>query len=786
MSENPDFINSFVDSIRKNGELEEYLKYAVKEEYVEFEMIFGSLKDKSKMLNKDQFIRLRDTLSSSTNYISLGNKESLDIRTEVKRQSNSFPSSHRLTIEGLDDIKNYCRNDMLEPLRFPIINKRKYKDPKNPSKKFESIHSSDYPIRVNLKEELPANNTKDGNMFTGDWQKKNKSFRFKKRYSYLTLNKVWRIDLTAIKQTKQKEYFKTFKESGLLREKEIYELEIEYVGNEDNINPFLVAPIIEFAKYANENAFGNPFARTPFSPGIQDMGNFEGVDVDLDTTELYLSDPSPRYGYEFDEEILPFDSPELLPDFITLKEEYWQETKQAEIWQHIKDGFETDGWNDEKYKLIPRRREYDDGGEVIIAEISPNINFTDKDGSDIDVKEITIPIQYIIEDLYAPKVSQDDIWGSGDDMPDPGSWASDGKSGGAKGPTKKGKPKGKYKGKPKAKPFQRQINYKPGKKPQVMIDSSVYNKAVIDDLIINLGTVMVECFKIIYECSYFIPKNVENDIIKAYCKITGQVYKDYWNFIGPQPVSMGIEHLNPYNPHSIVSGYAVTEKADGIRAELFIKDGSGYLLTPKKQLIDTGVKFDTTDNWVFDGEYITKNKKDENISLFMIFDIYYCGTGKQPYELPWYSKKGESRSDIIREFRDTVHFTEWEDTMRIGFKQYFEGPDKLIEKNGSFKNLSSIFKLAKKIVDKEELEGGYEYYTDGLIFLPMFLPVKGTTVDDKVKSIKGTWYQNYKWKPPEENTIDFKVIFYKGNETHSYNYETEDGRKELRKYQRCN
>ena len=24
----------------------------------------------------------------------------------------------------------------------------------------------------------------------------------------------------------------------------------------------------------------------------------------------------------------------------------------------------------------------------------------------------------------------------------------------------------------------------------------------------------------------------------------------------------------------------------------------------QKQVIDTGVKFDTTDNWVFDGEYI--------------------------------------------------------------------------------------------------------------------------------------------------------------------------------------
>ena len=28
--------------------------------------------------------------------------------------------------------------------------------------------------------------------------------------------------------------------------------------------------------------------------------------------------------------------------------------------------------------------------------------------------------------------------------------------------------------------------------------------------------------------------------------------------------------LNPDNPHNILKGYVVTEKADGIRAELFI------------------------------------------------------------------------------------------------------------------------------------------------------------------------------------------------------------------------
>ena len=58
-------------------------------------------------------------------------------------------------------------------------------------------------------------------------------------------------------------------------------------GNEDNINPFLVAPIVEFAKYANESVFGNPFTSSnPFSPGFQEMVSVEGVDVDVDTNEL--------------------------------------------------------------------------------------------------------------------------------------------------------------------------------------------------------------------------------------------------------------------------------------------------------------------------------------------------------------------------------------------------------------------------------------------------------------------------------------------------------------------
>ena len=99
---------------------------------------------------------------------------------------------------------------------------------------------------------------------------------------------------------------------------------------------------------------------------------------------------------------------------------------------------------------------------------------------------------------------------------------------------------------------------------------------------------------------------------------------EYVKFLGPQPVSTGLEMLNPDNPHTILKGYVVNEKADGIRAELFIDlDSEGYLITQKKEIIYTGLRFNNYKNTILDGEYITKDRDGKDIKLFMIFDIYY-------------------------------------------------------------------------------------------------------------------------------------------------------------------
>ena len=45
--------------------------------------------------------------------------------------------------------------------------------------------------------------------------------------------------------------------------------------NEDNVNPFSVAPIVEFAKYANENALVIHFHLTHSHLGFQEIGGPE-------------------------------------------------------------------------------------------------------------------------------------------------------------------------------------------------------------------------------------------------------------------------------------------------------------------------------------------------------------------------------------------------------------------------------------------------------------------------------------------------------------------------------
>ena len=172
------------------------------------------------------------------------------------------------------------------------------------------------------------------------------------------------------------------------------------------------------------------------------------------------------------------------------------------------------------------------------------------------------------------------------------------------------------------------------------------------------------------------------------------------------------------------------------------------------EIIPTGLKFPKIDGeWLLDGEYITKDKNGADLdnNLYMVFDIYYSNTNPV-YKYIWtsFDDTEKSRLNELNRFKELIQYQIKSDiyNIRIGIKDYEYGSTDLKDET----QIKEIFKKCKNVLDKD-----YGYYIDGLILMPIYLGVKGDKLNPSPDYIGGKWEYNFKWKPPEENTIDFKV-----------------------------
>jgi ribA/ribD-fused uncharacterized protein len=208
------------------------------------------------------------------------------------------------------------------------------------------------------------------------------------------------------------------------------------------------------------------------------------------------------------------------------------------------------------------------------------------------------------------------------------------------------------------------------------------------------------------------------------------------------PVTIARRHLMPGRPGTILSGYTVTNKADGERCMLRVMNDRRLVRWTRKGTF-TWTGLTATDDKhkgdVVDGEYIA----DKN--LFCIFDIYVYKT-KRVDQLPLFttdeeilkdphkSRLGCSRlflKDLGKDF--TVGFSK--QPFRIETKLFLAGDGPAME--------TCIAQL---------LDTKFEYPTDGLIFTP-----RASSVGPASERKGSTWTAVYKWKPPMQNSIDFLV-----------------------------
>ena len=214
------------------------------------------------------------------------------------------------------------------------------------------------------------------------------------------------------------------------------------------------------------------------------------------------------------------------------------------------------------------------------------------------------------------------------------------------------------------------------------------------------------------------------------------------------PVTMERRHLLADRPNNILTGYTVTNKADGERCMLVVARDKRVLRWSRDGRIAWTGLVTTKDVHVgdiLDGEYL----HDRN--LFCIFDAYHF-RGKSILRLPLMTTDDDVTKDPLKSRLGCAHqFVQ--DLKKDFVVSSARSPIRIETKLFLAGNGPAMEQAIRTILDT-----AFEYPTDGLIFTPRASSVA------PISERKGdTWLRVYKWKPASQNSIDFLVKLVSGD-----------------------
>jgi hypothetical protein len=232
-----------------------------------------------------------------------------------------------------------------------------------------------------------------------------------------------------------------------------------------------------------------------------------------------------------------------------------------------------------------------------------------------------------------------------------------------------------------------------------------------------------------------------------------------FRYPGPQPATLERRHMaaepEPGVPN-LRGGYNVTDKADGLRALLFVaEDGKVFLVDGGGRVYGTGKRADAAvAGVVLDGEWIRRDKTGKTVSHFYAFDIL-AGRGGDigvvglPFMVPGAMVGSAAASGtrqavmaaavgVLGSAAQTVRGVPASQNLQIGMKTF---------RSAAPGAGDEIFRDCAAAVLEDAKSAPYN--TDGLIFTPNASPLPLG---------RGSWLEQLKWKPPHENTVDFLVI----------------------------
>ena len=261
---------------------------------------------------------------------------------------------------------------------------------------------------------------------------------------------------------------------------------------------------------------------------------------------------------------------------------------------------------------------------------------------------------------------------------------------------------------------------------------------------------------------HILSKTEGNEIINKYNTLLNNKSKNLY--------SMNVFTIQTENLlDDVIMDYSITDKADGEHYALFIVNKKLYLISSNLKIKYTNIELNNSnyDNTIIDGELIfLKNKK----FLFNFFDIFYYKNKDVRNEVSLQKRINLIDEIIINNFNNSIKLPTYDCKYEINKLNdyhlknmiiYLDNLNNLIKNKDKYiisrkyymystgLTNTEIFKYATLLYNnyKNGKLKNWPYYLDGIIFTPMTQKYTNILSQQKRKI--------YKWKPPEDNTIDF-------------------------------
>jgi hypothetical protein len=318
------------------------------------------------------------------------------------------------------------------------------------------------------------------------------------------------------------------------------------------------------------------------------------------------------------------------------------------------------------------------------------------------------------------------------------------------------------------KTFEVELEYKPG------------NNKDFDKIINILNEEILIIKQILEKTEIVINKTETANVINKYKHLLYNYnLENLTNIYTMNVISTEITHIL----NNIPNKYAVTDKADGDKYQLLIYNDIIYLISFNMTIKKTKYSLPNFNDTIFEGEFIYISKK--NIYLFMIFDcLYYKGENirseillkkRIKYINNFIDIINNNKCYIVKPFTDDFDIFNQEKYYTNELSKYYNHLNKLIDESNSndiiFYHKNFLFPTGghscevysfSDLIWSNCLSGKFKcpYTLDGIIY---------TGIEQKyTKDKKDQHFILYKYKPPNDNTIDIYITFQKNIETNKF------------------